>query len=519
MKKYFLIHPLFFALIPILALYNSNKQLLNFHELVLPLFLALLLTFVFFLIFKLITKNFSKAVLLTTAFLIIFFFFSRLSEIFTLFLSFFKVSFLHNLANYLALVFFILIIVVVSYLVSVYRKSFKNLHKYLFYAGLFLLLSFSVGIISYCFASYDEIELDNKVKFSQNNLKSNSYPDIYYLVFDGHARSDILKELYNYNNQEFINYLKSKGFFVAEESRANYPQTYLSMSSALNLSYLDNVGKNSGKESKDRGILLKLIEKNKVYELLENFNYSFVSVNNPWRGARKNRVDINLVKTKDLSDFNFTLLKSTPLKFFLIMDYTSKYFKNRVLATFDSLPKVASIEENTFVYAHTISPHPPFLFTKNGELKDNLNLASRDGSHYFETADTTKEGYRQGYLDQLHFIDQKIKQTVDSVLAQYPQGTQQPIIIIQSDHGPGMMTDWKSMEKTNLDERFSILNAYYVPEDLKAKLYDSITPVNTFRLLFNHLFDQKFELLEDKSYFATWEQPFNFTDVTERLKQ
>jgi hypothetical protein len=44
-----------------------------------------------------------------------------------------------------------------------------------------------------------------------------------------------------------------------------------------------------------------------------------------------------------------------------------------------------------------------------------------------------------------------------------------------------------------------ILNAYYLPQGAD-QLYPSISPVNSFRLVFNSYFGTNFPLLEDVSY-------------------
>jgi hypothetical protein len=60
-----------------------------------------------------------------------------------------------------------------------------------------------------------------------------------------------------------------------------------------------------------------------------------------------------------------------------------------------------------------------------------------------------------------------------------------------------------------------IFNAYYLPEGGQDLLYESITPVNSFRLIFNHYFDANFGLLNDYSYFSNYfKQPYKFIDVT-----
>jgi hypothetical protein len=78
-----------------------------------------------------------------------------------------------------------------------------------------------------------------------------------------------------------------------------------------------------------------------------------------------------------------------------------------------------------------------------------------------------------------------------------------PIIIIQGDHGPGAYLTFDSMEKSNLTERFSILNAYFVPDTVQDDLYVSITPINTFRLLLGEYFGLDFPILPDQSFFTT----------------
>jgi hypothetical protein len=46
-----------------------------------------------------------------------------------------------------------------------------------------------------------------------------------------------------------------------------------------------------------------------------------------------------------------------------------------------------------------------------------------------------------------------------------------------------------------------ILNAYYLPDAGGGELYESISPVNSFRVLFNTYFGGKLELLADTAYF------------------
>ena len=59
------------------------------------------------------------------------------------------------------------------------------------------------------------------------------------------------------------------------------------------------------------------------------------------------------------------------------------------------------------------------------------------------------------------------------------------------------------------EERIAILIAYHLPGDASDQLYPTISPVNTFRLIFSLYLSVDFELLEDVSSFSTYEQPFD----------
>ncbi len=58
-------------------------------------------------------------------------------------------------------------------------------------------------------------------------------PAIYYIILDGYARSEVMRELFDFDNTAFLERLERKGFFVARGSNANYCQTPLSRSSSL----------------------------------------------------------------------------------------------------------------------------------------------------------------------------------------------------------------------------------------------------------------------------------------------
>jgi hypothetical protein len=58
----------------------------------------------------------------------------------------------------------------------------------------------------------------------------------------------------------------------------------------------------------------------------------------------------------------------------------------------------------------------------------------------------------------------------------------------------------------------------YLPNGGAASLYESITPVNSFRVVLNHYFETRYSMLPDRSYRASYQDPFRFEDVTAEIE-
>ena len=95
------------------------------------------------------------------------------------------------------------------------------------------------------------------------------------------------------------------------------------------------------------------------------------------------------------------------------------------------------------------------------------------------------------------------------------ENTNRPsIIILQGDHGPASTLDWDNPTPESLKERFSILNAYYFFDQDYSNLYQTITPVNTFRIILNQYLNGNYQLLEDENYFSRLKSIFRFRKVS-----
>jgi hypothetical protein len=346
---------------------------------------------------------------------------------------------------------------------------------------------------------------------------AHSLPDIYYIILDGYARADILDSLYDFKNTEFLSWLSTQGFYVVDRSSSNYSQTALSLASSLNFMYLDPVVKIIGEETNTRNPVRVMIHNNRLFQILRDNGYSILAFSTGPTLTDLKNVDVYLTLGSGLSEFENELLNTTPIPILLELPFLRSqfdYHRENILFTIQHLKDAKDIDSPVFVFAHVLVPHPPFVFGTSGEpTQPARRFDFSDGTLF--TTFASREDYITGYRNQLAFTNSQIKIALEDLL----QESQKPtIVILQSDHGPGSMLDYSSVENSNIRERMSILNAYYFPDEIYTDLYPEISPVNTFRVILNRYFNADFELLEDKSYFSILARPYSFHDVTSSLK-
>ena len=339
-------------------------------------------------------------------------------------------------------------------------------------------------------------------------------PDIYYVILDGYGRRDVLQEHYGFDNSEFIEGLTDRGFFVAEQSHSNYVQTSLSIASALNMEYVNFLA-NSGAEI--RSPAYRMVDDSRLRGILEREGYKTVNISSPALFTQLADYDVFLSPGKSsLSQFE-RLLISTSAVAPLLRDgdlLLPGYHSHRgyTLFAFDQLPEAAKVPGPKFVFVHIVAPHPPFVFDALGNpIQPARTYLLNDASGF----PGSKQEYIDGYINQVRFVNSRTLRAVDAIL----QNSDHPaIILLQGDHGPGAYTNLFDIEKSCHRERGSILNAYYFPDRQYGLLSSDITPVNTFRVILDQYFDAGLPLLENRTYFSYWDDPYNFVDVTDQLE-
>ena len=516
MKKTFIIHPILFAIFPILFLYSHNigqLSIVSFSEILMLIAIMIGFTIIAMVLLWLILKKDSrKAGIVVSIFLVLFFSYGRIYDP----IKGFKIgNFIIGGHRYLLAVWLILFILGAYFIIKT-KKDLHNFSNILNVIAIVLVLFSLVNIGFYKFKTRD-IQEDSSIVLQDGEAviseSLTELPDIYYIILDGYAGESSLKEFYDYDNHEFINFLTEKGFYVASKSQCNYPWSYLSLASSLNMEYINYLSEDVGLKSDDRTVPYQMITTNKVWKFLHSKGYKFVHLNSSgWGPTDRNRnADIS-IRVNRFNEFNISLIQTTMLKPFekyIIVDSGVQ----KVLYSFSNLAKVHQIDGPKYIFAHIMSPHPPFFFDANGELISEVEYKL---AAYWD---------KEKYLNQLIFVNSKLEILIEEILS---KSEVPPIIILQADHGARSTlgdphsdrTDpanigWLDPTAEMLRESTFILNAYYLPENGSGLLYDSITPVNTFRLIFNYYFDENYELLEDKCYYSPYWQPYNFFDVTE----
>ena len=341
--------------------------------------------------------------------------------------------------------------------------------------------------------------------------KNGDPPDVYYIVPDAYARDDYLLANYGFDNEPFLESLEGMGFFIARCSQSNYAQSDLSLSSSLNLDHIENLGEEYRPGIREKRGLDHLILNSRVRSELESLGYSTVAFETGFFYTQLHDADYyyELPKQGTLSEFfdfqgvngfEAMLIQSSGARVLTDtatatgaltwalpdMNRPRSIYRDRVLFVLDQLEhdRVPSLRGPKFVFVHLVSPHHPYVIDREG------GFVNRD----------TEVTDRSAYVDQLAYLNTRLEKVLKGII---DNSNTEPIIVLQADHG-------------NLpppEERMAILNAYYLPEGGFKHLYESITPVNTFRTIFDVYFGGEFGRVEDKSLYSQDSHPYDFEEV------
>ncbi|MGD8458210.1 MAG: hypothetical protein PVF83_17680, partial [Anaerolineales bacterium] len=273
MKKIIPLHPIILSVYPIFALMAFNLGEFPLSDAIRSLLISFFSSLVIWFILWIILKNLEKSALLSTLYLIFFFSYGHIY----LFIKNLQIgNFIVGRHRYLLPIMLILVIVC-TYLIVKAKNEIKQTSLFLNWITIVLLIYPLYQIITFSVAIYQNgLQVNTAVDVADTGEYSEqTMPDIYYIILDAYTRQDTLESIYGYDNSEFIQALTDLGFYVAECSQSNYPETYNSLLTALNMEYEQSEWNLSG--ITNTGRINSLLTNNVLRRFLANQGYITVA--------------------------------------------------------------------------------------------------------------------------------------------------------------------------------------------------------------------------------------------------
>jgi hypothetical protein len=359
-------------------------------------------------------------------------------------------------------------------------------------------------------------------------IPAGSKRDIVYIVVEDMGRQDALEQVYGVDQAESVDWLRALGFSVADHAMTNYPKTALMLASALNMRYLDDVGKAMGTGSSDYHPVFRLIDDNEVARFLKSQGYRYVHIGSWWDPTGTSSIaDENYGLESGADDFSTALFKTTvlppatavlkrvgvPIPEAETLSLDDQQYEG-TLRGFDRLDRIEHRDQPTFTFAHILAPHPPFVFGADGHRLTDDERAAASG--------------KQLFADQTRYTLSRVRDVVTRLLS-WPEDVR-PIVILQTDEGescegckdPNAVTktvNWHDASTSLLEFKLRIWSAFYLPGIPDATVPSDLTTVNTFRLVLSRYFGRDLPLLPNRILLIRDNKhPYDQVDATGRVQ-
>ena len=322
--------------------------------------------------------------------------------------------------------------------------------------------------------------------------------DLYFLILDGYARADVLENVLDFDNRQFLSRLRERGFFVADQARANYSQTRLALPAALSMEYLPAAPPDDPYEP-HHAVLRALRKNNRVARTLRGHGYSYRYVGSSfYRGDEA--ADENFAWGGNDGGYVVSFLATTLFDLGRHALDRLGWFSHPADVLEYQLAHVAAPKRTTgamFTFAHLCCPHLPYAFDRHGRRE--------------RVIDREEDATPRDYAEQVMYLNQQVLALIDRIDA---TSGGDATIILQADHGTAFLGMSPRPTAAQLHERMSIFSAVRGPRALRERLYPSITPINTLRATVATLVGENLPPLLDRSLYSTYERPFDFHELS-----
>ncbi len=505
-------YPILLAVFPILSLWAANLKYVRPESTIRSFLVVLLGTIIFGGVLVALLKNIHKAAVVTSVVVLIFSSYGRLYPLIE------ELSILGvNIGRHRFLIITMCIVLFTfSWWVIRSKRNFSRILPAMLLVSMGMLIVPIIQIFTYFIkeANLKSANLATQVSSQRRDgayiplksLPQDQLPDIYYIILDSYGRADVLSDCFSYDIQQFLVGMEDLGFVTATDSQTNFTITDLSLAASLNMDYPQSFAIEPAQAS-DPAVLNEWTIHNTVRNSLEGIGYKTVAFDSGYGISQWNDADVYFVRPSSmrwllgginpfedmylnttLGTLIFQLESKLPASVRVFLDGAHLEHRQRMLDIMDNLVKVPDNPAPTFAFAHILAPHNPFVFGPDGEY------INRNTPFTLNNDPDTKNGfaYISGYTDQVSYLNKRFTEILTEIIQ---KSDIPPVIILQGDHGP---SKWV----TSISGRSDILNMYFFP-GAKEVIYPSITPVNSFRLVFNSVFDAGLPLIDDQTFFTT----------------
>jgi hypothetical protein len=518
-KKPKIIHPFVLTVYPVFFLYAQNVNEVQFTDTIPSLLLVILTSICLALVFQFWLQNRYKTAVSISALLTLFFSYGYVRTLlYQADLRGYDLIGLKIGVNTYLLPLWVLALLAIIYRIWRSDLACRSATRLLNAVAVVLMVvpSFQIAtsLVGSSFVSPSPPATEDKSPIVLNPPKD--CPDIYFIVLDGYTRSDILKRDFPQGNDVFIQWLQQKGFYVADKSHSNYLRTHVSLTATLNMDYMNDL-RNPRDKKQARETYQLRFQNNLVFRGLKQLGYEIISFPSGYQFTDLKDAGIAryIGSTRHLNEFENELYNLTPFAAINMLETMQiKQARERVLFPLEHLATLPEQKSPVFVIAHILCPHVPFVFGPHVEnAKEPLslqwggNLKTPEGVNLYKTL----------YADQVSSLNERLSIFVSQILA---KPGNKPIVIFQADHGDRHVLEavdpWPGQSDPHAP--FSILNAFYFPDGDYALMYNSLSSVNTFRVLFNKYFGTNYPMLPDRCY-IDWQMPvYDFSDLSDYVR-
>lgn len=344
-------------------------------------------------------------------------------------------------------------------------------------------------------------------------------PDVWHIVMDRYGHRETLARVYDYDNGPFLEALSERGFAVNDDAYANYQRTGHSLASTMNADYLDGYSDADALMGRDWVPIYRAMRDNRALQFFNSAGYATVFAGTWWNPTRRNPSADENINMRDMPELARLLVEqSVPGR---ALDLTNLPYGDgrtdqclREQHKFSELRELAGRDDQKYVFAHFLVPHPPFVINADGTCRS------------LETAEGASR--RDNYIGQLEYANRELLALIDAIQA----GPRPATIILQADEGPWpaphvgderfvgrdpVAVDWDGLGPEALQEKMGILFAIRHADGAATNIPAS--PINIYPAILRQSFASQMVDRPDRHLvFVDNGELYNFADVEDRLR-